>query len=312
MHLVFLDADTVGDVPNLTLLEQFGTVTYYPATRTEQVPERIREADVVITNKVMVNATAMAQAPNLKLICVAATGTNNVDKEAAQQRGIPVKNVVNYSSASVAQITFSILLQLLVDVPYFDQYVKTGGYSRNDTFTHLGRGFWELNGKRYGIVGLGNIGQQVARIAAAFGAEVVYYSTSGQNTQQPYTRLELDEFLHTCDVVSIHAPLNERTENLLNYDRLKQMKRSALLINVGRGGIVNEADLARALDEQLIAGAGVDVFTQEPIPANHPLLQVTNREALVLTPHMSWSSLEARILLMERIGENIRSFLSQL
>ncbi|WP_020602141.1 D-2-hydroxyacid dehydrogenase [Spirosoma spitsbergense] len=309
MELVFLDVKTVGDIPNLSLLEQYGNVTYYQTTRPEQTLERIKSADIVITNKVVLDQSIIEQADNLKLICVSATGTNNVDKAAAEKRGIPVKNAVDYSSQSVTQGTFAILFQLLVDVPYFDRYVQGGDYAKTDIFTHFGRGFWELAGKRFGIIGLGAIGRQVAKVADAFGAEVVYYSTSGQNTDQPYQRLELDEFLQTADVVSIHAPLNERTTDLINYNRLASMKKSAYLINVGRGGIVNEADLAKALDEELIAGAGIDVFTQEPINPKNPLLHVKNNQRLVLTPHVTWASIEARTLLMEKVSRNIDEFL---
>ena len=258
----------------------------------------------------MLDKSLIDGAGKLKLICVAATGMNNVDQAAAEARSIPVKNARDYSTQSVAQGTFAILLHLLVNIPYFDQYVKAGDYARTDIFTHFGSGFRELSGKRFGIIGLGAIGRQVAKIADAFGCEVVYYSTSGQNTQQPYVRLELDEFLRTCDVVSIHAPLNENTTDLINYDRLQRMKGSAILINVGRGGIVNEADLARALDERLIAGAGIDVFTQEPISPHNPLLHVRNKDSLVLTPHVTWASLEARTMLMEIVGRNIDEFLA--
>ncbi|GAB4009389.1 D-2-hydroxyacid dehydrogenase [Spirosoma migulaei] len=311
MELVFLDVKTMGDIPNLTLIEKYGNVTYYQTTRPEQTLERIQDADIVITNKVVLNKSIIEQAHKLKFICISATGTNNVDKVAAEKRGIPVKNASDYSTQSVTQGTFAILFHLLVNIPYFDQYVKGGDYSKTDIFTHFGNGFWELNGKRFGIIGLGAIGRQVAKVAAAFGAEVVYYSTSGQNTDQPYLRLDLDEFLSTSDVVSIHAPLNENTANLMNYDRLKQMKRSAILINVGRGGIVNEADLAKALDEELIAGAGIDVFTQEPINPQNPLLHVTNKDRLGLTPHVTWASIEARTLLMEKVGRNIEEFLQE-
>lgn len=311
MELVFLDVKTMGDIPNLTLIEKYGNVTYYQTTRPEQTLERIQDADIVITNKVVLDKSIIEQAPKLKFICISATGTNNVDKVAAEKRGIPVKNAMDYSTQSVTQGTFAILLHLLVHIPYFDQYVKGGAYSKTDIFTHFGKGFWELSGKRFGIIGLGNIGRQVAKIADAFGCEVVYYSTSGQNTEQPYLRLELDEFLRTSDIISIHAPLNEKTANFINYDRLKQMKKSAILINVGRGGIVNEADLAKALDDELIAGAGIDVFTQEPINPQNPLLHIKNNDRLALTPHVTWASIEARTLLMEKVGQNIDEFLQE-
>lgn len=311
MKLVFLDIKTIGKVPNMHLLEQFGEVTYYETTNPGQTLERVRDAAVIITNKVVLDKIIIDQANKLKLICVAATGTNNIDKAAAKERGIPVKNAIDYSSKSVAQGTFSLLLHLLTNIPYYDDYVKQGSYSKSDIFTHFGRSFWELSGKRFGIIGLGNIGRQVAKIADAFGAEVVYYSASGQTITDLYKRLELEEFLNTSDIVSIHAPLNEYTANLINYDCLRRMKKSSILINAGRGGIVNEADLARALNEDLIAGAGIDVFENEPIDPGNPLLHVIHSEKLVLTPHITWASIEARTLLMEKIGWNIREFLKE-
>lgn len=311
MKLVFLDTLTVGDIPNMYLLNQFGDVNYYQTTRPEQTLERIKEADIVISNKVVLDKNIIEHAGKLQLICVAATGTNNVDKEAAAGKGILVKNVADYSTNSVAQGTFAMLLHLINQLPYFDNYVKSGGYCQSEIFTHFGRTFFELSSKRFGIIGLGNIGRKVARIAEAFGAGVVYYSASGQNNNQPYLRLEFDEFIKTSDIISIHAPLNQHTANLINYHCLQLMKRSAILLNAGRGGIVNEFDLARALNEELIAGAGVDVFEKEPVDSKNPLLNVANKEKLVLAPHVTWASTEARTLLMEKVGENIQEFLKE-
>lgn len=309
MKIVFLDIKTIGDIPNLDLLEQFGEVTYYQTTTPDQTLDRIRNHDIVITNKVVLDKAIIDQTNTLKLICVAATGTNNIDKEAARNKGIPVKNVSDYSSESVAQGTFSILLHFLHRIYYFDKYVKQGTYSKSDIFTHLDKPIREINGKRFGIIGMGNIGRKVARIAEAFGAEVVYHSTSGRNTQQPYNQLKLKELLQTSDIVSIHAPLNDYTANLIHYDLLRLMKKTSILINAGRGGIINEADLARAIDENIIAAAGIDVFEKEPIDANNPLLHVKNKENLVLTPHITWASTEARTLLMEKTAQNIQEFL---
>lgn len=309
MKIVFLDLKTVGIIPNLNLLEQFGEVTYFQTSLPEHVSERIKDADIVITNKVVLDKNNIEKARNLKLICVSATGTNNVDKETARKKGIPVKNAIDYSSNSVAQGTFSLLLHLLSNIPYYDNYVKEGSYSQTDIFTHFGEPFWELSGKRFGIIGLGNIGRKVAKIAEAFGSEVVYYSASGQNNQQEYLKLDLEEFLSSSDVISIHAPLNIYTAGLLNYGRLKLMKKTAILINAGRGGIVNEADLARALDEGLIAGAGIDVFEREPIDIENPLLKIKNKHRLALTPHITWASTEARTLLIEKVADNIGEFM---
>jgi len=311
MKIVFLDVKTVGNVPNLHLLEKFGDIIFYQTTSQEQVMERIEGADIVITNKVVLDATSINWAPFLKLICIAATGTNNVHKDAAMRRNIPVKNVADYSSASVAQGTFALLLHLINTIPYFDEYVKNGSYSQSDIFTHVGKGFWELEGKRFGIIGLGTIGRKVAKIAESFGSEVVYYSASGQSYEQPYQRLTLEELLRTSDVVSIHAPLSEHTLNLITYDRLLLMKRSAILINVGRGGIVSEGDLARALDDGVIAGAGIDVFEKEPISTKNPLLHIRHKERLAMTPHSIWASIESRTMLIEKIAQNIQQFIRE-
>lgn len=309
MNIVFLDFKTIGKVPNENILDSLGDVTMYQTTGPDQTAERIKGADIVITNKVVLDKDLIRQAEQLKLICVAATGMNNIDLSAAEEKGIPVKNVEDYASKSVAQGTFALILHLLYNIPFYDEYVKSGEYSGSDIFTNVDSQYREISGKRFGIIGLGNIGSQVARIADAFGAEVVYYSTSGRNTDQPWQRLELEEFLQTSDIISIHAPLNENTANLIDYKRLKLMKPSALLINTGRGGIVNETDLARALDEDVIAGAAVDVFEQEPIDRQNPLMEVKKKEKLILTPHMTWASIEARTSLMEGVRQNIEQFL---
>lgn len=308
MNIVFLDASTVGDVPNLESLNELGNITLYPVTKPGETEERIRDAEVVITNKVVIDRELMSGAPKLKLICVAATGMNNIDREAAQEFGIPVKNVAGYASNSVAQSTFAMILQLVQGISYYDRYIKSGEYSKSPIFTHLGQSFNEIAGKQFGIIGLGSIGRRVASIAEAFGASVVYYSTSGKNTDQPYPLMDLPELLQSSDFVSVHAPLNEQTENLIGYREMKQMKPSAILVNTGRGGIVNEQDLARALDDKLIAAAALDVFEKEPLPSGHPLLRIQNSDRLLMTPHMTWSSVEARTELIEGVKSNIEEF----
>ena len=310
MKITFLDTKTVGDVPNLDRLQELGTFTRFATTTPAEVMDRIKEQDVVITNKVVIDRAAMEAASQLKLICVAATGMNNVDTECAEQQGITVKNVKGYSTDSVAQVTWAMILSLLQRPRSFSRYVYSGEYSQSDIFAHFEPPFWQVAGKRLGIIGLGTIGQQVARIGEAFGAKVVYYSTSGQHDHAQYERLSLEDLLASSDVVSIHAPLNEKTENLLRYEQLTQMQSHALLINTGRGGIVNEPDLARAINEELIGGAGIDVFTQEPIPSDHPYLSVKYPDRLLLTPHLAWASVEARTTLIEGVCENIKSFLS--
>ncbi|MFN4144852.1 MAG: D-2-hydroxyacid dehydrogenase [Runella sp.] len=311
MNIVFLDARTVGTEPNLARFEDFGSLTLYADTQSDQTLERISEAAVVITNKVKITGDMMRQCPSLKLICVAATGTNNIDLETAKQLGIAVKNVKGYSTDSVAQVTVSHLLTLLHSPAYYDAYVKTGEYSKETIFTHYGKPFVELRGKRVGILGLGEIGRQTAYILAAFGAEIVYFSASGQSQNVPYQRVELDELLTTSDVLSIHAPLTPQTAGIIGYAQLQQMKPTALLLNTSRGGIVKEADLARALDDDLIAGAAIDVFEQEPVAANHPYLHLKKPEKLLITPHIAWASVESRGRLVEAIYQNIKSFLEE-
>jgi glycerate dehydrogenase len=262
---------------------------------------------VVITNKVLINRDVMDACPELELICIVATGMNNVDLDYAAQKGIVVKNVAGYSTESVTQCTFSLLLYLLNAGRYYDDYVKSGQYAASPVFTHLGREFWELAGKRFGIIGMGTIGRRVATVASAFGAKIAYYSTSGKNLDAAgFPHLSLEELLQTSDVVSIHCPLNDQTRNLLTESRLRMMKRSAYLLNMGRGGIVDEAALARMIDENRIAGAALDVLAAEPIATDSPLLKVLNKEKLYITPHIAWASREARRLLISRTAQNIK------
>lgn len=312
MKIVFLDAKTLGKVPNLHLLEKLGDFVLYQTTKPDERLERLKNADVVITCKVIIDKGIIDSCPTLKLICVAATGINNVDVEYAAAKGIPVKNVANYSTESVAQTAISMILSLVNQLNYFDRYVKTGLYTQSDMFTHYGPNTYELKGKRAGIIGLGNIGKRVAHILEAFGMEVVYFSTSGKNNNNDYLRVELEELLVTSDIVSVHAPLNEHTKNLLTISRIKLMKPSAFLINTGRGGIINEHDLVEAINQHIIAGAGLDVYEKEPMAANNPILKVKYPERLVLTPHIAWTSLEARTLLIEKIAANITEFKYQL
>lgn len=307
--IVFLDAATVGEVPNLALIKKQGAYRSYDYTAKNDTVDRLRGATVVITNKVQIGAAEMEQLPDLKLICIAATGMNNIDLEEAEKRGITVKNVSGYSTASVAQLTLTALFTLAMDLIHLNDSVYNGTYSKGSGFTYWRRPFYELDGATYGIIGMGTIGRRVAELATAYGAKVVYYSTSGRNDDQPYQRVELDELLTTSEVVSIHAPLNEQTQDLITSRELQRMKPTAYLLNMGRGGIVNEADLARAIDSNTIAGAAVDVFTREPIPENHPYLRVQDRSRLLLTPHIGWASVEARMTLIEGVANNIRDHL---
>ena len=308
LKLVFLDGNTVGDV-DLSGLKRFGDLEVFPWTKSNEVSSRIKQADIVITNKVKIDKEAMRQATKLKLICIAATGTDHVDLAYARKKGIVVTNVAGYSTQSVVNVTFAMFFYLLTHLRYYDNYVKTGEYAKSDIFTNLNKPFWELQGKRWGIIGLGNIGTAVARVARCFGCEVVYYSTSGKHVDKEFKRVSLEELLKFADVVSIHAPLNTNTRDLITYYELKLMKKTAILLNLGRGGIVNERDLARALEEGSIAGAGLDVLEREPIEKNSPLLRIKNKEKILITPHIGWASLESRKRLIDQIILNIQAFL---
>ncbi len=308
MKIVFLDQATIGAVGTMDKITALGDYVSYDYTPADKTIERIADAEVVITNKVLITREVMASAPNLKLVCISATGTNNVDLEAASELGIEVRNVAGYSTHSVVQMTFSLLFELLTHTSTYNEYVHSGTYSSSPLFTCVEPKFHQLSAMRYGVIGLGEIGRNVAHVARAFGADVCYYSTSGANSSAEYNRVELDELLSTCDVVSIHAPLNAATHNLIDAKAISKMKHNAVIINVGRGGIVDEKALADALISGAIAGAGVDVFTAEPILASNPLMSVKDKSRLVMTPHAAWASLEARERLMELVAENIRTF----
>lgn len=305
--IVILDSKTLGNV-NFDKLKEFGEVVLYSKTKAEEVEERVKDASIILTNKVVLNKDNLKNAEKLEIICETATGFNNIDTEYAKSKNIAVTNVAGYSTPTVAQHTFATLLHLYDKIGYYDEFVKSGEYSKSGMFTNLDKPFNDIEGKKWGIVGLGNIGKKVAKIAEAFGAEVVYYSTSGKNNNSDYKRVELDELLSESDIISIHSPLNTNTQGLFNYDNLKKMKKSAVLINMGRGPIVVEKDLAKAIDENIIAGAGLDVFSVEPIPEDSPLLKIKNKEKIVMTPHIAWASIEARERLFNDLIENIKAF----
>ena len=305
--IVILDGKTLGDV-EFSKLKEFGTVEYYDTTTADEVVSRIKDANIILTNKVVLNSENLSQAKNLELICETATGFNNIDIKYAKENKIAVTNVAGYSTNTVAQHTFATVLNLYDKLSYYDNFVKSGQYSASGLFTDLSRPFYELEGKTWGIVGFGAIGKRVAKIAEAFGVNVVYYSTSGKNNNSEYKRVEFEELLETCDIISIHAPLTDKTNGLMNYEAISKMKKNAILVNMGRGPIVVEADLARAIEEELIAGAALDVFAVEPMKADNPLLNLKNKENIVLTPHIAWASVEARGRLFEEVIKNIEAF----
>lgn len=304
--IVFLDEYSIAG-RDLQKITSQGTYTAYENTAKEDVVERLKGADIAITNKVVIDGEAMRQLPDLKLICVAATGMNNVDLNAAAELGIEVKNAVGYSTSSVAETTLASALALARNIVYFDEYFHDGRYAKADRAFCYDRLTFEIRGKRWGIIGLGNIGREVARLATAFGCEVRYYSTSGTKREEAYPSMELKELLEWSDIVSVHSPLNERTRNLVGREELRAMKPSAIIINVARGGIINEAALAEALNEAWISAAALDVFSVEPLRES-PLYDVKDRYRLLASPHNAWSAAEAIDRLIDCVAENIRTW----
>ena len=311
MKIVFLDAESLGSDADYSEFEQLGDVVKYPRTSPEEVPERIADADVIVVNKVPVNEATISDARSLKLICVSATGTNNLDKDYLKHRGIEWRNAAGYSTESVAQHTFAMLFYLMEDLRYYDDYVKNGSYASSSLFTHFGIPFHELGSVTWGILGLGAIGRRVADIAGMFGAKVIYYSASGSPAQEGYRQVDFDTLLAESDILSIHAPLNEYTENIMNADAFRKMKSDAILLNLGRGPIINEADLADALNSGEIRAAGLDVLSVEPMVKNSPLFEVHDKTKLFITPHVAWAAVEARQRLMKIVAGQIKEYFGQ-
>ena len=308
MNIVFLDANTLGEDIDYTPFEKLGEVIKYPFSSSEEVPQRAKDADVLVVNKVQINQETIGLAQNLKLVCVTATGTNNLDKDYLAQRQIQWRNVAGYSTESVAQHTFALLFYLLESLRYYDDYVKEGRYVNDRIFTHFGRTFHELHGMTWGILGLGAIGRRVADIAGMFGAKVIYYSASGAPAQEGYQQVDFDTLLTESDILSIHAPLNQYTGGLMDKNAFQKMKSSAILLNLGRGPIIKEADLAQALNQGEVMAAGLDVLCCEPMAADSPFFSVKDKSRLLITPHVAWAATEARQRLMQIIAGQIRDF----
>lgn len=309
MKLVFLDTKTIGEDIDLSAYDALGEVVKYGFSTLEEIPERVKDADVLIVNKIAINEQTIGNAKNLKLVCVTATGTNNLDKEYLKKRGIAWRNVAGYSTESVTQHTFALLFYLLEKMRYYDDYVKDEKYINDTVFTHFAEHFNEVNGKTWGIIGLGTIGRRVADIAKAFGARVIYYSASGSPAQEGYEQVDFETLLTTSDIVSVHAPLNEYTKDLMDREAFAKMKKTAIFLNLGRGPIVVEQDLYEALETGEIAAAGLDVLCEEPMSETNPLAKIKDSKKLIITPHIAWASVEARNRLMQIIAGQIREFL---
>lgn len=314
IKIVFLDVKTLSYSLDTTGLRRFGQVLLYDNVPDSEVGAAASDADVIVTNQNNLNESNLKGLKKLRLICAAATGYDSIDTEYCRKRGIAVANVPGYAAGSVAQHTFAMLFYLISHSRYYDDFVRNGTYSAEFPVSHESRDFFELQGKTWGIVGLGDIGRRVAHTAQCFGCHVIYYSTSGRNHDCGFHEAALEDLLRSSDVISIHAPLNPATKGLIQLNELRQMKRNAYLLNLGRGGIISETDLVFALKSRLIAGAGLDVFEQEPLPADSPLLSYINEKLpeesdLYMTPHIGFAGIEARQRLMSTVCSNIEAFL---
>lgn len=308
MKIVFLDGETMGADIDLSAFEQFGEFVIYPSSTLEEAAARVTDADIVLVNKVLMNEQTLKDAKNLKLICVTATGINNLDLEYLEKRGIQYRNAAGYSTESVAQHTFAILFYLVEKLRYFDDYVKSGDYMRSGCFTNVKETYFEISGKTWGIIGLGAIGRQVAKLAKAFGAHVIYASPSGGAPQEGYEQVSMETLYEQSDIISVHTQLNEHTKGLINKDAFAKMKNSCIFLNLGRGPIVIEEDLKQALLEGQIAAAGLDVLTAEPMDENCPLKDIKDSSRLFITPHIAWASKEARQRLVDIIYGHVKEF----
>ena len=307
--IVFLDEYSLGDM-DLTPIKELGEYVGYDRTTKEQVLERCKGAEVVIANKTLLKAETLRALPDLHFIAIAATGMNNVDLDVAAELGIGVKNVAGYSTSSVAEATMTFALSLFKNTVYFDHYFKGGAYAATDDIFHFGRPVRQMKGSKWGVIGMGAIGREVARLASAFGCEVAYTSTSGAVRKEEYPHMALEELLAWADVVSIHCPLTPATKGLIGEKELQKMKPTSIIINVARGGIIDEEALAKALNAKVIAGAGLDVFSREPLHSS-PLYELEDNYSLVAAPHTAWAADEARKVLIQRIAENIKEHLDK-
>ena len=309
MRIVILERNSVGTDVSVDSISKYGEITVYRNTTAEDVAERVKEADIIIANKAPLNETTLKNAQKVKLICEFATGYDNVDLAYCKSRGIKVANVVNYSTDAVAQHTFALCLYILEKLHHYDAYVKSGEYASQDRFSNFDIPYTELAGKTWGIIGMGNIGRKVAEIAKAFGCHVIFYSVTGKSSCTEYEQVDFDTLLRESDVLSLHCPLSDITRNLINLDALKKMKKTAILINVARGPVVNDEDLYTALMENYILGAGLDVTGTEPMKDNNPLSKIKDSNRLIITPHMAWASIEARERCVSETCKNIEAFL---
>ena len=305
MKIVILDAKTLGDDLEFSQFEKLGEVTVYPTTSQLQLEERIKDAEVIIVNKIKLNESNLKDVKKLKLICVTATGYDNIDINYCWQREIGVCNVKGYSTDSVAQLTASMALSLMTNLSEFDAYVKSGKYTAGGVQNHLRPYFHEMTGKTWGIVGLGNIGSRVARIAHVLGCRVL---VKPHRTQDGIECVTLDELCERSDIISIHVPLNSETKGMIDKEHIDMMKDGVIFINVSRGAIADEEALVSAFENGKIGGLGIDVYTEEPMTAESPYNRVLDKKNVIFTPHMAWGAYEARRRCMDEVFKNIETF----
>ncbi|MBS7303961.1 MAG: D-2-hydroxyacid dehydrogenase [Lachnospiraceae bacterium] len=310
MKIVMLDRNSIGFDIDVDFFANLGEFEHHNTTDVETSKKLIMDAEVVIFNKTKMNEEMLQAAPNVKLLCVTATGFDNIDLEYAKKRGIAACNIKDYSTPAVVQHTFALALSVLEKLNYYDDYVKSGAYSNQLGFSHFEKTYFELQGKTWGIIGLGNIGKGVAKVAEAFGCKVIFYSASGSNSTTDYERVDFDTLCRESDILSLHCPLSDKTREIMNLDAFRKMKKTAILINVARGPVINENDLYTALTEGLIGGAGLDVLSKEPMEKTNPLAQIKDSDKLIITPHMAWASVEARTRCMEEVYKNIEAFVN--
>lgn len=310
MKIVIADKDSVGTDMDYSIYDELGEVTYYDDKVTEEnATERLKGANVLVINKSQITDKLLDAAPDLELICEFATGFDNANIPACDRHGVKVANVVNYSTASVAQHTFAMLFYLMENLRHYDEFVKSGEYANQEHFCCLDIPFDELDGKTYGIVGMGNIGRKVAQIATAYGAHVIFYASSGHSECTDYEQVSFDELLERSDVISLHCPLSDRTRDLFDKRAFEKMKKTAILINVARGAVVVEKDLSDALINGEIAAAGLDVLSPEPMAKDSTLLKIQDSGKLIVTPHLAWASTQARTRCLDEVKKNIVSWM---
>lgn len=311
VKIVILERNSVGVDTPVDCFEELGEVTCYPNTTTaEEVRERTRDADIIVANKARLNEESLRESPNVKLICEFATGFDNCDLTYCNSRGIKVANVADYCTDMVAQHTFTLMLTLLQKLPHYDEYVKSGAYAAQDRFSNFDEPFTELTGKTWGIVGMGHIGKKVAQIATAFGCRVIFHSVTGKSTVTEYEQVDKDTLLRKSDFLSLHCPLSDLTRDFIDKEALRKMKKTAVLVNVARGPVVNSTDLYDALMNGEIMAAGLDVLEKEPLQLSNPLSKIKDSNRLIITPHLAWASVEARFRCVNEAYLNAKAFLN--